>query len=186
MVELQALWLPVLVSAAVVFVASSFIHMALPWHKRDFRKTPDEEAFRAAVGPLGIPPGDYLVPCAATHKEMGSEEYAKKMREGPVLVMTVLPNGPAAMGASLAGWFVFNLAVGVFAAYVAGRALGEGAHYLAVFRFAGVTAFCCYAMGQWPASIWFKRSWLTTLKNTVDGLVYGLLTGGVFGWLWPR
>ena len=34
-------------------------------------------------------------------------------------------------------------------------------------------------------SIWKGQSWSTTLKFVFDGLVYGLLTAGVFGWLWP-
>jgi hypothetical protein len=109
-----------------------------------------------------------------------------KLNEGPVMVMTVMPNGPMAMGANLTQWFLYSLVVSLFAAYVAGRALGPDAHYLAVFRFAGVTAFCSYALGLWPMSIWYKRSWWVSLKSTIDGLVYGLLTAGVFGWLWPR
>lgn len=186
MVELTALWLPILVSAVVVFVASSIIHMALPWHKNDYARVPEEDAFRAAAGALKLPPGDYMVPRAFSMKEMGSDEFVAKLNEGPVLIMTVLPNGPMAMGASLAQWFLFSIAVGVFAAYVAGRALGPEAHYLAVFRFAGVTAFCSYTLGLWPMSIWYKRGWWVTLKSTIDGLVYALLIAGVFGWLWPR
>jgi hypothetical protein len=90
------------------------------------------------------------------------------------------------MTAPLIQWFVYTLLVGIFAAYVAGRALEVGADYRAVFRFAGVTAFACYAIGGWQDSIWFKRPWGTTLRNTIDGLVYGLVTAGTFGWLWPR
>jgi len=37
----------------------------------------------------------------------------------------------------------------------------------------------------WQMSIWYRRSWSTTLKATLDGVIYGLLTGGAFGWLWP-
>ena len=55
-----------------------------------------------------------------------------------------------------------------------------------MFRFVGVTAFLAYAAALWPMSIWYRRSWLTTFKGTVDGLVYALLTAGTFGWLWPR
>lgn len=186
MVELHALWAPIVVSAVVVFLASSLIHMVLPWHKGDYPALPGEEKFRAAVGPLSIPPGDYLVPRAGSNAEMQSPEFAKKLNEGPVMLLTVMRPGPWTMGSNLALWFVFVLVVGVFAAYVAGRALGEGANYLAVFRFAGVTAFCCYAVGVWPQSIWYKRGWLLAVKSTFDGLIYGLLTGGVFGWLWPR
>lgn len=186
MVEVTALWLPILVSAVVIFVASSFIHMALPWHKSDYPQVADEEAFRAAVGPMKLAPGDYMVPRARTHKDSGTPEFQEKLKQGPVIIMTVLPNGQMTMGASLAQWFVMAVLVAILAAYVAGRALGPGAHYLAVFRFVGVVGFCCYAVGLWPMSIWYKRGWGLTVKATVDGLVYGLLMAGVFGWLWPR
>jgi hypothetical protein len=186
MVELQALWLPILVSAVIVFVASSLVHMVLPWHKSDYPKLPGEDAFRAAVGPMKLPAGDYMVPRARDNADMATPEFNEKLKEGPVMILTVLEPGPWKMGSNLAQWFVFLLVVGVFAAYVAGRALGEGAHYLAVFRFAGVTAFCCYVLGVWPISIWYKRGWILAIKTTFDGLIYGLLTGGVFGWLWPR
>jgi hypothetical protein len=33
MVPLAALWLPIVVSAVIVFVASSIMHMLLPYHK---------------------------------------------------------------------------------------------------------------------------------------------------------
>jgi hypothetical protein len=89
------------------------------------------------------------------------------------------------MGGSLAQWFMYSIVIGIFAAYVAGRALQPGAPYLSVFRFAGVTAFAAYAIGGWHESIWYKRSWTATLKNTFDGLLYALVTAGTFGWLWP-
>jgi len=44
-----ALWLPILVSAVVVFFVSAIIWMAMPWHKSDFSKTSDEEGARAAL-----------------------------------------------------------------------------------------------------------------------------------------
>ena len=36
MVGLAALWLPILLSAVIVFVASSLIHMVSGWHKSDY------------------------------------------------------------------------------------------------------------------------------------------------------
>ena len=62
MTGLTALWLPIVLSAVFVFVLSSIIHMVLPWHKNDYPKLPNEDAFRAAVGPMNIPPGEYMVP----------------------------------------------------------------------------------------------------------------------------
>ncbi len=186
MVGLSSLWLPILLSAVIVFVVSSIIHMALPWHKSDYPRLANEDKVMDALRPLALPPGDYMMPCPSSMQEMRSPGFLDKRNKGPVLVMTVFPNGPVAMGPQLIQWFLYAVVVGVFAAYVAGRALPVGAPYLQVFRFAGVTAFVGYALALWQMTIWYRRSWLTTLKSTVDGLIYGLLTAGTFGWLWPR
>jgi len=186
MVPLMALWLPVLVAAGIVFVASSIMHMMLPYHHSDFRKLPSEDEVMAALRKFNIPPGDYMVPCAGSPKAMSSPEFIERMNQGPVATMTVMRSGRPSMGGSLVQWFLYCVVVGVFAAYIAGRALGPGAHYLAVFRFAGCTAFVGYSLALWQNSIWYKRRWAVTLKSTIDGLIYGLLTAGVFGWLWPR
>jgi hypothetical protein len=186
MTALHALWLPILLSAVLVFLVSSLIHMLTPWHKGDYRRLPDEGRTMEALRAFAIPPGDYLVPCPTSPQDMRSPEFLEKRNKGPVLVMTVIPSGPATMAGSLAGWFVYLLVIGVFAAYVSGRALPPGAHYLAVFRFVGAIAFLGYAAALWQMSIWYRRAWSTTIKSTVDGLVYALLTAGVFGWLWPR
>ena len=186
MVPLSELWLPIVLSSVIVFVASSVIHMALPWHKNDYAKLPDEEAARAALRPLAIPPGDYMVPRAMSMDEMKSAEFTEKVTAGPVMVVTVLPNERFDMSRNLGLWFAYLVVVSVFAAYVAGRAVPPGTDYLSVFRFAGVTAFLGYAAALWQMSIWYRRAWSTTVKSTVDGLIYALLTAGVFGWLWPR
>ena len=189
MVPLTDLWLPIALAAVIVFVASSILHMALPWHRGDYRRLPAEDETMAALRKFSIPPGDYLVPCAGSPKEMTAPAFMEKMKKGPVMFATVMPSVPSGrptMGAQLAWWFVYCLVVGVFAAYIAGRALGPGAHYLAVFRFAGATAFIGYSLALWQNTIWYKRNWVTTLKSNVDGLLYGLLTAGTFGWLWPR
>ena len=43
MISLTALWLPILVSAVIVFFASAIMHMVLAYHKSDYRKLPDED-----------------------------------------------------------------------------------------------------------------------------------------------
>jgi hypothetical protein len=186
MTGLSALWLPILLSAVFVFVASSLIHMASPWHKSDYPKVPNEDRVRDALRALAIPPGDYMIPRPSSRSELGSPEFAEKIKTGPVVMMTVMPNGPMSMGRNLGLWFVYCVAVSVFAAYIAGRALPPGAEYLDVFRFAGATAFIGYALALWQMSIWYRRAWTTTIKATVDGLIYAGLTAGSLGWLWPR
>lgn len=186
MVPILALWAPILVSAVIVFVASSIMHMVLPFHRSDYGKIQHEDDVMEAMRKAGVTPGDYLLPHSSSHAAMKDPAFVDKMAKGPVAMMTVMPSGRPAMGAQFVQWFVFCVVVGVFAAYIAGRALPPGGHYLAVFRFAGATAFIGYSLALWENSIWFKRAWSTTLKSTLDGLVYGLLTAGTFGWLWPR
>jgi len=185
MISVISLWLPILLSAVFVFVVSSIIHMLLKYHRNDFVKVPDEENVMEALRKFNIPAGNYSIPRAGSVKEMNSPEFKEKMTRGPVVMMTVLPSGPPAMGMSLLQWFVYSVIVGIFAGYIASRALGPGAYYLEVFRFVGCTAFAGYALALLQGSIWYKHKWCATLKSMFDGLVYALVTAGVFGWLWP-
>lgn len=186
MVGLFALWLPILLSAVFVFIVSSIIHMVSPWHKNDYPMMEKEDAIMDALRPLGIPPGEYMVPRPKDMKDMRSPGFLAKLNKGPKVIMTVLPNGMPGMTKNLVGWFLYLLVVNVFAAYVTGRAVGTGTEYLQVFRFIGTVSFVGYTLALWQMSIWYSRSWSATIKSTVDGLIYALLTAGAFGWLWPR
>ena len=185
MTELSALWLPVLLSSVLVFVVSSAIHMASPWHKNDYPKLANEDQVMDALRPLGVPPGDYFFPRPGDRQEMSSPAFAEKVKKGPVVMMTVMP-GEMAMGRNLVLWFLYSAVVGLFAAYVGGLALPRGADSMRIVQFTGVTAFVGYSAALWQLSIWYRRSWSITIKSTVDGLVYALVTAGAFGWLWPR
>jgi hypothetical protein len=186
MVPVMSLAVPILVSAVIVFVVSSIIHMVLPYHRNDLRRLPNEDAVLDALRRLNIPPGDYALPHAGSSTGRKQPEFVEKLKRGPIVFMTLAPGGPPSMGLSLLLWFLYAVVVSVFAAYIAGRALAPGAHYLAVFRFAGCSAFLAYSLALPQGSIWYKRNWGMTLKTMFDGLVYGLLTAGTFGWLWPR
>jgi hypothetical protein len=168
-----------------VFFASFLLHMVLPFHRRDYRQVPSEDAVMDAVRPFGIAPGDYMVPCPESPAASRTPAFAAKLKRGPVIIMTVMQPGEMRMGGRLAAWFLFCVVVGLFSGYLTSRALPAGAPYLEVFRFAATVAFAAYAMALWESTIWYSRAWTTTLKSTIDGLVYGLLTGGAFGWLWP-
>ncbi len=185
MVSLLSLWLPILLSSVIVFVASSILHMVFSYHQNDFKSVPKEDEVMDALRPFEIPPGEYVFPHACSHKAMNDPQFKKKLEKGPLAFMTVMPNGAFSMGKNLIQWFVYCLVVGVFAGYITGHALQAGAHYLSVFRFVGSVAFVGYSLALWQSSIWYKRAWSTTLKSTFDGLIYALLTAGVFGWLWP-
>ncbi|HEX5130881.1 MAG TPA: hypothetical protein VFX92_00190 [Candidatus Krumholzibacteria bacterium] len=186
MVSTMSLLIPILVSAVVVFIASSIVHMVLPFHKGDMKQLPQEDAVLAALRKFNIPPGDYVLPHCSSMEAMKSPEFIEKKKQGPSGFVTILPPGMTGMGGSLAMWFLFSVLVSLFAGYVAGIALAPGANYLRVFQIVGTTAFMGYAFAQMQQSIWYKRNWGTTFRIMLDGFVYGLLTAGVFGWLWPR
>jgi len=185
MVPLTSLLLPILLSAVIVFVASSVIHMVLGYHSTDFSRLPQQDQVMDALRPLNIPPGEYFAPHAASAAERKSPEFTELTKRGPVFALTKFAPEGWQMGGRLIKWFVYSVVVSVVAAYIAGRTLPPGTDYLQVMRVSGTVAFASYALAHFPASIWYDRKWSTTLKNVFDGLIYGLLTGGTFGWLWP-
>lgn len=186
MVPILSLLVPILAASVIVFIASSVIHMLTPFHKGDVKRVPNEDGVMTALRNFNLAPGDYAMPLASSMAAMGTPEFQEKMNAGPVVVMTVRPSGKHNMNTSLAYWFVYSIGISLVAGYIAGVALPPGADYLKVFQIAGCVAFAGYSMGLPQASIWGGRNWGTTLRGMADGLLYGLLTGGTFGWLWPR
>lgn len=184
MVGITTLWLPILLSAVFVFVASSILHMVLPFHRRDYDRLPGEDNLLEAIRKEKVAPGDYFFPFACG-KEFRSEETMKKFERGPVGIMTVRPSGPPAMGPALVKWFVYVLVIGILVAYVTGRTLGPGVDYLQVFRVSGTVAFLGFAGAVPVDSIWKGVKWSTSFRFVFDGLVYALIAAGTFGWLWP-
>jgi hypothetical protein len=178
---ITSLWLPIIASAVVVFIAGSIVWMFMPWHKTEWKKTPDEEALRAAL--KSCPPGMYTVPNVKDQAEFKNPDVQKKLVDGPQAFVTVVPSGLPKMGPKLVMNFGYNLVVAIVCAYFVSRTLAPGADYLAVFRIAGAVAFVAYGMAYVQESVWFGRKWSSTGMSFLDALIYGLLTGGVFGWL---
>ncbi len=74
MVTIGSLWLPILVSAVLVFIVSSILHMVLKYHARDFIKLPNEDAVRAAIRSGNPEPRMYLIPYMADYSELKTPE----------------------------------------------------------------------------------------------------------------
>lgn len=185
MVSLGALWAPIVLAAVIVFVASSIMHMLLPYHKSDYHQLPEEDKVMAALRSVNLKRGLYIFPFC-THKDIKSPAAIEKYKQGPVGYLNIMPSGPPAMPKYLIQWFVYCLVIGFFVAYLTGRTLPAGTSYLQVFRVAGTAAFLAYGLANLSNGIWKGQTWSTTIKEVIDGLVYGLLTAGTFGWLWPR
>ena len=185
MTPLSALWLPIVLSAVIVFVASSIMHMLLPYHRSDYKGLPDEDKILSTLRAAGLKRGLYIFPFT-THKDMRSPAVIEKYNQGPVGMLTVFPIGPPVMPKFLGQWFTYCLIIGFFVAYLAAHTVAPGTYYLAVFRIVGTAAFLAYGLGNISNSIWKGQTWSMTIKEMIDGLVYALLTAGTFGWLWPR
>jgi hypothetical protein len=186
MVSLGSLWLPVLLSAALVFIVSALIHMALKYHNSDYTRIPNEDAIRSAIRNASPPPAQYIIPYCPEMKQMETPEMKQKFTEGPVAVVNVMRPGVPSMGRPLTNWFLFSLIVSFFIAYIASHSVPAGTPYLEVFRIVGAIGFLAYAAALVPPSIWMGKPWKITWKEMFDGLLYGLVTAGTFGWLWPR
>ncbi len=185
MVSLVSLLLPILVAAVVVFLASALVHMLLPFHKNDYRKIPREDEFLEAVRRFDLPAGDYIAPHAEGPAAMKDPAFLEKRAKGPTIVMTFKPGAPPSMGEHLTKWFIYCVVVSLFAAYIASRTLPAGTEYMQVFRIVGTTAFMGYSLALAQNSIWYMKNGGATFRSMIDGLAYALLTGGVFGWMWP-
>ena len=186
MTALAALWLPILLSAVFVFILSSIIHMTPLWHKNDYPAMPNQDQVSSALRSLAIPPGEYVLPRAKDMKEMRSPEFKEKFKAGPVMFMTILANPKMSMARPLTLWFVYLLVTNFLVAYVASRTLAPGADRAMVFCVTGTIAFIGFAAALWQMLIWYGRGLSTTIKSTIDGLIYAAVTAGTFVWLWPR
>ena len=187
MAALPALWLPILISAVAVLAVSSIIHMTPLWHKSDYPRSPQEDRVMDALRSLGLPPGDYYMPRPANTAEMRSPEFKEKMKRGPNVLMTIMAPSSGSIAKPLSLWFVYCLAVSVLAAFIAGSALYPGnPNFKTIFHYVTSTAFIGYAVALWQMSIWYQRAWSLTLKATLDGVIYALVTGAVFGLMWPH
>ena len=185
MVALSALWLPIVLAAVIVFIASSIMHMVLPYHRSDYKKLPDEEKVRTAIREAGVTRGLYMFPFA-DHKQMKDPAVQEKFKQGPVGTMIIRQSGAISLGPFLIQWFVYCMVVGFFTAYVAAHTLAAGVNYLEVFRVVGTVAFMAYGVGTLANGIWKGEPWSMVMKEVLDGLIYALLTAGTFGWLWPK
>jgi hypothetical protein len=176
-----ALWLPIVISGAVVFFASFLAWMVLPHHRSDWSKLSDEDGFKKSLGELNVEPGDYMFPCHQSPEEMKSSEFQQKWKAGPRGLLSVWPEAPG-MGAQIGKTFVFYLFASFTVGYLASIGLRPGAASIEVFRFVATAAIVAYCYGLFPGAIWFRRH---LVKDVLDGVVYALLTGLIFVFLWP-
>ncbi|MDR3388698.1 MAG: hypothetical protein P4L92_16750 [Rudaea sp.] len=185
MALLTQLWLPILLSTVFVFFASAILNMVLKfWHTPDYHGFSNEDEVGAAIRKGNPAPGMYMLPYC-TPEAMKKAETQEKFKTGPVGMLALRQPGAMNMGASLGQWFAFCLVVSLLCALLVAHALANGSGFARVFHMVALAAFMGYALGPIPNSIWWGHSWSVTVKHVVDGLIYAVITGATFAWLWP-
>ena len=185
MVSLIQLWLPILLSAVLVFIASSLLHMVLKfWHMPDCRGFSNEDEVRDAMRKGATGPGMYMLPFCKP-EAMKQPEMQQKFTQGPNAFVLVRSNGMMNMGAYLGQWFGFCVLVSLFCALLIAHVAEPGAPIPYVFHRVALVAVMGYAFGAIPNAIWWAHPWGSTVKHIIDGVIYALITAATFAWLWP-
>lgn len=183
LIPLYALWLPILVSAALVVSMSFALHRLLNYHLRDYDRLANEDEVIEALDRLGVPPGNYPMPLPTTRREMMSPAFMTRRERGPIWLNVMKP---FSMRTVLMEWFAYAVVAGILTAYLTALSHDAGAEPGEITRFAGTTAFVGHSLALWQRSIWYQTKWSRTVRSTFDGVVYGVLTGLTFGWFWPE
>lgn len=180
-----SLWLPVVVSAVAVWFVSAILHMVLKYHKADYKQLPDEEAIANAIGKASPRPGVYPLPYCPDPSKMKDPAIQKRYENGPVGMLTVIPNGMPAMGKYLGLWFVYCFLVSFVTGYVARNTLSYDTDPMTIFRITSAVAFAAYALSPIQDSVWKGIPWSNSIRAMIDGVIYALVTGLIFRLLWP-
>jgi len=185
MAILLPLWLPILLSAGVVWIASAIVWMALPHHKRDFINLPNEDAFSEFLHKSGIPPGNYVFPDFRGREAMKNERICKQLEKGPVGHLSIWPT-PLTMGGKLIATFLVYLAISTLIAYLTRVALPGAAPFARVFQIAGTAGVLAYCFSFIPTGVWFGAYRRTLIASFIDGIAFGCITGAIFAWFWQH
>lgn len=184
-VTVAMLWLPIVLSAVIVLIGSATVWMALKYENAQWQPIDGEDQLRETVRKLNLAaPGQYVFPHGLGREGMAAA--MKKMEEGPNGVLLLTRPRKFSMTSQLVQSFIYYLVASFFVAYVASHALGAGSQYLRVFQVVGPTGFMAYGCALVPEAIWFGRTWKGVTMSLISALIYGCLTAGTFGWLWPK
>ena len=188
MVSIPELWLPILVATVLVFVASNLVWMVLPHHKSDARRLPDEAAALGRAGQAGPEAGPLPLPVGQLDGRDEGPGLRREAEQGTGGAADGDPERPVQHG---------SVARPVDRLPGRGRHLRRLRHGPRARRPAPTTSRSSASRAPWPS--WPTRgaqlparhlvgqaAGRRAVKEILDGLLYGLLTAGAFGWLWPR
>jgi hypothetical protein len=120
-----------------------------------------------------------------TMEGMKTPEVQQKFVEGPLAMVALKPGAPMSMGAPLTQWFLFCLVISFLCALLAAHTVAAGASPARVFHVLALAGLLGHAAGPIPNAIWWSHTWRSSFKHVIDGLIYALIIGATFMWLWP-
>ncbi len=185
-VSIVSLWLPILLAGGLCWLASALIHTLIKYHNADYKELSNEADVSAALAASKPAPAMYTTPYCHDMKAMESDTVQKKFNDGPVAIISVMPNGVPPMGKLLFQQLMFFI-VGVFlVACLTSLFVAGGVAYFSVFKTVFLASFLTFGWAQIPHSIWLGQPWSNSLRYLLDALIYASVTAGTFAWLWPN
>ena len=185
-VSVSELWLAILVAGLLCWVASALIHMLIKYHNADYKELTNEEAVSSTLADKPPAPALYTLPYCSDMKAMGEESMQKKFNDGPVAMITIMPNGMPPMGKLLSQQIVFFIFGSFLIGYLATISIAGNADFMMVFRQVFIASFLTYGWAQIPYSIWMGQPWSNCVRYLLDALIYAAVTAGTFSLLWPN
>jgi hypothetical protein len=107
MVSLAELWMVVLLAGVLCWFASASIHMFIKYHNADYQVLSNEPEVSAALVASSPKPALYTMPYCLDMQAMSEQPMQKKFDDGPVAMITVMPNGMPPMSKLLSQQIVF-------------------------------------------------------------------------------
>lgn len=185
-ISVSELWLAILLAGLLCWIASALIHMLFKYHNADYKALSNEDAVSSALADKTHEPALYTLPYCSDMKAMGEEHMQKKFNDGPVAMITIMPNGMPPMGKLLSQQILFFVFGSWLIGYLATISITGNPEYMTVFRQVFVASFLTYGWAQIPLSIWMGQPWSNCVRYLLDALIYAAVTAGTFSFLWPN
>ena len=177
--------LPVMLSAAFVWLASAASWMALPHHIGEYRGVKDEADLADALRRQSLPRGQYILPHLDRWEDAATPGGRERFVNGPVAFLTILPNRVPSIRRHLLLTLAHYVLVAAGIAWAAQTFIPLGAAYAQVFPPVAIMALLAHGSALIPEAIWYGKPWGNVLRGLLDAAVFALLTAGSMAATWP-
>lgn len=178
------LWVPILVASVAGFFLSFLTWAVLRHHDADVKYCADQHRVLDLVKNSTLEPGVYIFPSCADRKDFRNPEMQELFNAGPWGTLSIWPGKPN-MARNMALTLGYFFLVSLLVAYLTAIARPAGSDFLAVFQVATTAAILANVLGGMPNGIWFGKRLRFFITDALDGVLYSVGAGAVFGLMWP-